>query len=85
MDTRGTIVIKFITDSDDTNTAYGAVVSLDGKVILNRPPHADNMGVDDYTPQELLVLLLQRLGYKVTAEECYTYSGDEHYDEDSNY
>lgn len=46
--------------------AYGAVVSLNGKIILNYEPDPETW--KDWSPEEIIHDLLLKLGYSVTSD-----------------
>lgn len=62
-------------DEYGTVPAYGAVVSLNGKIILNYEPEPETW--KDWSPEEIIHDLLLKLGYSVTSdvtteeEDCY--------------
>ena len=49
--------------------AYGATVTLDGKVIVDLKPVAHCLGGKDYSDEDILKEILTTLGYDVEIEE----------------
>lgn len=61
---------EWLTDECECDTcgygyAEGANVTLNGEVILSLKPVASCYGGDDYSPQEVFVRVLEKLGYDV--------------------
>lgn len=53
-------------DEYGTVPAYGAVVSLNGKIILNYEPEPETW--KDWSPEEIIHDLLLKIGYSVTSD-----------------
>lgn len=67
--------IQIETDSDTaecdccgTSYATGGTVLVDGQVVLERPAEASCIGSLSFTPDELLVMALHKLGHTVLVD-----------------
>ena len=56
-------------DTCGTDFAEGGSVFIDGKEIINKPAVAYCMGGRNYSPADLLVMALDKLGHTVLVDE----------------